>query len=245
MQPRAWIASVALMTSPLAFALAVAFTVTVSVVATAATDDTPIMKALFRTDGEGFTPPAHNAALQALLAARPVLSFLEACGVGDTHDMARQLARDPRLATTWTTFGWSALHLAAFSGVPAAVQLLLDHGAPIEARARSKFKNTPLQAALLAGQLATAQLLLERGADPLVRQAHGVAPLHEAAVMGRRDLVDLLLAAGAEPGCRADDGRTAVSEALRGKHAELARYLQSKGAHDAAITADLMAPPVD
>ena len=173
------------------------------------------------------------------------LDFLEACGVGDAQEIARQLARDPKLATTSTAFGWTALHLAAFSGVPAAVQLLLERGAPIDARAHSKFKNTPLQAALLAGQLATAQLLLERGADPLVRQAHGFTPLHEAALMGRRDLVDLLLEAGAEPGSRADDGRTPVTEALRGNHAELAGYLRSKGAHDAAITADLMAPPVD
>jgi len=157
----------------------------------------------------GSEPPSH--ALQALLAAHPALDFLEACGVGDAQEIARQLARDPKLATTSTAFGWTALHLAAFSGVPAAVQLLLERGAPIDARAHSKFKNTPLQAAL----------------------------------MGRRDLVDLLLEAGAEPGSRADDGRTPVTEALRGNHAELAGYLRSKGAHDAAITADLMAPPVD
>src|SRR5215813_10808088 len=131
-------------------------------------DRSPIMAALFHNDGEGFTPPADNQALQALLAQHPALTFLEACGVGDTAEIARQLKRDPKLATTWTEFGWSALHLAAFSGVPGAVQLLLDRGADLQARARSKFKNTPLQTALLTGQLATAKLLLERGADPLV-----------------------------------------------------------------------------
>lgn len=213
--------------------------------ARASADDGAIMKALFHNDGEGFTPPADNRALQALLARRPALDFFEACGVGDTAEIARQLKRDPKLVTRWTSFGWSALHLAAFSGVPAAVQLLLDRGAEINARARSKFKNTPLQAALLAGQLATAKLLLERGADPLVRQAHGFTPLHEAAVLGRRDLVDLLLSAGAELDARANDGRTAVTEALRGKHPELADYLRGKGARPVEITADLGAPPVD
>lgn len=204
-----------------------------------------IFQALFRNDGEGFTPPANNAELQAMLARRPTLSFLEACGVGDVAAMARQLKRDPRLATSWTSFGWSALHLAAFSGVPGAVQLLLDRGAAIDARARSKFKNTPLQAALLAGQLATARLLLDHGADPLVRQAHGFTPLHEAALLGRRDLIDLLLTAGAEINARADDGRTALTEAVRGKHDELAAYLRSRGARGAEITADLRAAPVD
>jgi ankyrin repeat protein len=205
----------------------------------------PIMAALSHSDGEGFTPPASNQALQALLAQHPALTFLEACGVGDTAEIARQLKRDPKLATTWTGFGWSALHLAAFSGVPGAVQLLLDRGAEINARARSKFKNTPLQAALLTGQIATARVLLERGADPLVRQSLGFTPLQEAALIGRRDLVDLLLGAGAEINSRSDDGRTAVTEALRGKHPELADYLRSKGGHGAEITANLDAPPVD
>src|ERR1043166_3322666 len=120
--------------------------------ARASPDDSAIIKALFHIDGEAFTPPADNRALQDLLAKHPALSFLEACGVGDTAEIARQLKRDPRLVTTWTRFGWSALHLAAFSGVPGAVQLLLDHGAgaEINARARSRFKNTPLQTALLS-----------------------------------------------------------------------------------------------
>jgi ankyrin repeat protein len=215
----------------------------------AAAEPDAIMTALFHNDGEGFTPPAQNAALQALLARHPSLGFLEACGVGDAAEIKRQLARDPRLALTWTAFGWSALHLAAFSGNPAALQLVIDHvqgrGIDINVRARSKFKNSPLQAALLAGQLATAKLLLERGADPLIRQAHGFAPLHEVALLGRRDLVDLLLGAGAEINSRADDGRTPVSEALRGKHAELADHLRSRGGRDAATTADFQAPPVD
>jgi ankyrin repeat protein len=217
--------------------------VALSSAARAAPRASEIMAALFRNDGEGFTPPADNRALQDLLARHPALTFLEACGVGDTAEMARQLARDRKLATSWSEFGWSALHLAAFSGVPGAVQLVLDRGAELNARARSKFKNTPLQAALLAGQAATAKLLLERGADPLVRQAHGFTPLQEAALMGRRDLVDLLLAAGAELNARADDGRTAMTEAIRGKHPELADYLRSKGGRGAELTADLTAPP--
>jgi ankyrin repeat protein len=209
----------------------------------AATEDKALMKALFQNDGEGFTPPASNKAVQALLAKKPALNFFEACGVGDTAEIARQLKRDPKLATAWIDFGWSALHLAAFSGVPGAVQLLLEGGADVNARARTKFKNTPLQAALLTGQLATAKLLLEHGADPLVRQALGFTPLQEAAFEGRRDLVDLLLAAGAEINARADDGRNAVTEALRGKHPELADYLRSRGGRGAELTADLTAPP--
>jgi len=195
--------------------------------------------------GVAMIAASRRSRLDALLAKKPALTFFEACGVGDTAEMTRQLKRDPKLATAWTEFGWSALHLAAFSGVPAAVQLLLDRGADIQARARTKFKNTPLQVALLPGQFATAKLLLERGADPLVRQAHGFTPLQEAALLGRRDLVDLFLGAGAEINSRSDDGRTAVTEAVRGKHSELAEYLRSKGGRGGEITADLNAAPVE
>lgn len=231
------------MTNTLGTCLALAVLSIATPAVAAAPEDSPIMKALFQRTGDEFTPPARNEALKAVLARRPALTFLEACGVGDAAEVARQLARDPRLATTWTPWGWSALHLAAFSGDAATVRLVLDRGVEINARARTRFKNTPLQAALLANQFATAKLLLERGADPLVRQAHGFTPLQGAALHGRRDIVDLLLGAGAELDSRADDGRTAVTEALRGGHAELAAYLRGKGAREVEITAALKAPP--
>jgi ankyrin repeat protein len=199
--------------------------------------------ALFRNDGEGFVPPAKNEALQKLLAAKPALTFYEACGVGDAAEVARKLEADPKLATSWNEFGWSPLHLAAFSGSVETARLLLEHGADVNLRAKTKFRNTPLQAALLPGQYETAKLLLEHGADPNVRQAKGFTPLQEAALLGRRDLVDLLLAHGAELNSRADDGRTAVTEALRGRHPDVAEYLKAKGARGAEVIADLAKPP--
>ena len=203
----------------------------------------PVMKALFQNVGEGFTAPAKNEALQALLARKPALTFFEACGVGDAGEVARRVKESSKLASAWNDFGWTPLHLAAFSGNPDVVRLLLERGAEVDVRARTKFRNTPLQAALLAGQYDTAKLLLEHGADPLVRQAKGFTPLQEAALLGRRDLVDLLLAHGAELNSRADDGRTAVTEALRGKHLELAAYLKSKGGRGAEAAGNLTGSP--
>jgi ankyrin repeat protein len=207
------------------------------------TPPSPILKALFRNNGGAFTDPARNEELQALLAKKPPLSFFEACGVGNVEAMTQHLGRDPKLATAWIDFGWSALHLAAFSGSVQAVLLLIDRGADVNARARTKFRNTPLQAGLLSGQYEVTKLLLSRGADPLVRQAAGIPAIQEAAVLGRRDLVDLLLENGAEINSRADDGRTAVTEALRAKHQGLAEYLKSKGGTSADITADMTAEP--
>ena len=202
-----------------------------------------VMAALFQIERESFVPPAKNTILKAVLAQKPSLTFFEACAVGDTGEVARKLSEDSKLATGWNDFGWSALHLAAFSGVRETALLLIEHGADVNARARTNFKNTPLQVALLPGQLGTAALLLERGADPLVRKVHGFSPLMEAAVLGRRDLVDLLLDHGAELNSRADDGRNAVTEARRGSHPELAAYLKSRGGKTAEVTANLAQPP--
>lgn len=202
-----------------------------------------VMAALFQIEREAFVAPAKNNILQAVLAQRPSLTFFEACAVGDTGNVARHLREDPKLATGWNDFGWSALHLAAFSGVRETALLLIDRGADVNARARTRFRNTPLQVALLPGQFDTVALLIERGADPLVRQLHGVSPLMEAALLGRRDLVELLLEHGAEVNSRADDGRNALTEALRGAHPELAAYLKFRGGKTAELTADLARPP--
>lgn len=205
----------------------------------------PVTEELFRIQGDAFVPPAKNAALQALLAKKPALTFHEACGVGDAAEVARRLKEDPKLVASWNDSGWSALHLAAFSGSAETVRLLLDRGAEphLHARAKTQFRNTPLQTALLPGQAETAKLLLERGADPNVRQTKGFTPLQEAAFLGRKDLVDLLLSYGAELNARADDGRNAVTEALRGRHTALADYLISIGGRKGEITADLTKSP--
>jgi ankyrin repeat protein len=203
----------------------------------------PVLRALMSPQGEAFVPPAHNEALQALLRQNPKLDFFEMCGVGDVRQVRAALQVEPALARSWHSIGWSALHFAAFSGDAETVTLLLDRGAAIDARAHTRFLNTPLQAALLSGQISTARVLIERGADVLMRQQGGFAPIHEAALLGRRDLVDVLLAAGAEINARANDGRTPVSEALRGGHPELADYLRSHGGKDATIVADLTKSP--
>jgi ankyrin repeat protein len=202
-----------------------------------------VLNALLLVSGESFLPPAGNPTLQAVLRHDPTLTFFERCATGDVDAVTKALSQDGGLANSWHPIGLSALHFAAFSGDVAVTKLLLDSGAQIEARARNRFMNTPLQVALLPGHEGTARVLLERGADPLVRQESGFAPIHEAALLGRRDLVDLLLEHGADIDSRANDGRNAISEALRGGHAELADYLRARGAKGVEITADLSQSP--
>lgn len=68
--------------------------------------------------------------------------------------------------------GWSALHYAATGPEPAVVQLLLDRGA--EVNAPSPNRSTPLMMAARYGNEASVDLLLQRGADPKLRNDRGL-----------------------------------------------------------------------
>lgn len=63
--------------------------------------------------------------------------------------------------------GWSPLHYAATGPEPKVVALLLDRGAPIDAR--SPNRSTPLMMAARYGAEASVDLLLARGADKRLR----------------------------------------------------------------------------
>lgn len=191
-----------------------------------------VIAAMFalRKGENAFVDPAKNETLQAILATKPELDIYETAALGTTEQLDAMLARDSGAVNRRNKFGWTLLHLAAFAGNAGNTELLLKKGAIIGARAESRFRNTPLQAALLSGQYATAKLLLDHGADPLVRQAKGASPMHEAAFLGRRDLVELLLKHGAELSPLSDNGQTPLAEAIRGGHDELATWMRSKGA---------------
>ena len=63
--------------------------------------------------------------------------------------------------------GWSPLHYAAAGPEPKIVAMLLDRGAPIDAR--SPNQTTPLMMAAGYGAEANVDLLLARGADKRLR----------------------------------------------------------------------------
>ena len=95
--------------------------------------------------------------------------------------------------------GWTALHQAAYVGLPPLARLLLEAGAPAGVSARGD-GGTPLIVALFWGHRETAELLAGQGVLP--------RNLRAAAGLGRLDLIDELVApdgglapeAGAERG---------------------------------------------
>jgi ankyrin repeat protein len=188
-----------------------------------------VISALFINQGEGFLDPAKNAILQALLAHKPHFDIFETAALGTAADLDAMLT-DADAVKRRTHFGWTLLHMSAFGGNAATTELLLKKGAAIDARAGSHFRNTPLQTALLSNQYATAKILLEHGADALVRQSKGFTPMHEGALSGRIDIIQLLLDHGAEINSVADNGQTPLAEAMRGKHEDVVAWMKTKGA---------------
>jgi uncharacterized protein len=92
--------------------------------------------------------------------------------------------------------GWTPLHYAATSDTPASVdmvRLLLEHHAYIDAE--SPNRSTPLMMAAHYGKPEVVRLLLEEGADPLLRNEQGLTAIEFARRAQRAETANLIAAA--------------------------------------------------
>ncbi len=170
--------------------------------------------------------------LLAHLAARGILlDLFEAAAVGDILRIEDILSADPGAGHAFTGDGWTALHLGAAFGTPEAVDMLLQHGAPVDAISRNAQRNQPLHAAVaLSRNAETVRLLLAHGADPNASQVGGFTPLFSPATANRRDLAAMLIESGAQAHHRSDLEKTAADFARERGHAELADWLDAQPA---------------
>jgi uncharacterized protein len=170
--------------------------------------------------------------LLAQLAARGILlDVFEAAAVGDVLRLEDILTADPGAGHAFTGDGWTALHLGAGFGTPDAADLLLQHGAQVDAISRNAQRNQPLHAAVaLSRNAETIRLLLAHGADPNATQVGGFTPLFSAAAANRRDLAAILIESGARAHHRCDLEKTAADFARERGHADLADWLDAQAA---------------
>ncbi|MBI3470112.1 MAG: ankyrin repeat domain-containing protein [Candidatus Solibacter usitatus] len=192
--------------------------------------------------------------------------LLEAIAADDLGALGRSLRADPSLAGAADGAGSTALMHAAGRGSLAAMNTLLEAGAPVEAKnrrgatalfwalgelekvallvsrkasavAKTNQGRTPLHNAVrLNSGAGTVPLLLAKGADVNARDAAGVTPLYLAAMEGRLESVRLLLAAGARPNDAALTGVTPLMQAAQSGCAECVRLLIERGADAKAVT---------
>ena len=152
--------------------------------------------------------------IAALLVARGCcMRAADAAGLGALDELRRMLAAGPSAAGERDRVGGTPLHAAARGNQPAAVRLLLDHGADIGAV--NRHGHPPLADAVEAGALAAAAVLLERGACPDCRAGHfGGAALHRAIAGRQKEMARLLLDHGADPSRQDGAGKTALHDAV-------------------------------
>ena len=177
----------------------------------------------------------HKPEVVACLRTRvESLDIFEAAALGEVDRIGALLGRDPDLAhavaDAVSNDGFGPLGLASFFGHARAVQVLLEHGARVDAASSNEMHVMPLHSAAAARSVPIARLLLEHGAPVNARQGRGdsgFTPLMEAAFNGQVDMVEVLLDHGADPRLRDEEGRTAADHARAQGHASLAERLGS------------------
>lgn len=134
-----------------------------------------------------------------------------------------------------------ALHIAAFEGDDDRIRTLVatkqvDVDARLSTVMGASIEQTPLFLAIQEGNIASAKLLVELGAEIDSISQHGITPLMKAASHGDMKLLKLLIDLGAAPNYfRASDGATPLSfcmnaEATDGTKAGIALELIKAGA---------------
>src|ERR1017187_2557793 len=156
------------------------------------------------------------------------LDVFEAATLGDVPRLHALLANDPGLARSYSSDGFTALHLAAFFAQPASVEALLLYAPDVNVVSRNPMKVAVINAAAASRNLEVVKLVLQAGARPDAQQHGGYTALHEAAANNNVELAKALLNAGADPGVRTDAGVSAADMAREKGHTEIAELLEAR-----------------
>ena len=126
------------------------------------------------------------------------------------------------------------LHDAARDGDVEKVSGLIDQGVAMDVPGDNG--ETPLILAILGGQPAVVDLLIEKGADLRARNSGGFTALHAAAYVGDVDTASKLLGKGAIVNDQENKAEvTPLSVAAEEGHVEMARVLVEHGADLEAV----------
>jgi ankyrin repeat protein len=121
--------------------------------------------------------------------------FLQACKQGDveTADKCLQTGIDPRVKEN-DDQGMQGVHLAALKGHVQIIELLLQHGAPVDDLSDENLE--PIHYAAMGNHTKVAELLMRHGCN-LGAVADGISPLYVACRNAKVDMVQWLISNGA------------------------------------------------
>ncbi|KAL3523756.1 hypothetical protein ACH5RR_016590 [Cinchona calisaya] len=154
---------------------------------------------------------------------------------GGYLDVVRELLKysNKETLTKKNRSGFDPLHIAAFQGHHAIVQVLLDHD-PGLCKTVGTSNATPLTTAATKGHIAVVNELLSKDCSLLeISKSNGKNSLHLAARQGHVEIVKALLDKDSQLARRTDKkGQTALHMAVKGVNCEVVRLLLGA---DAAI----------
>ena len=150
----------------------------------------------------------------------------QAVAMADVETVQHLLDQTPDLIHTYSSDGWTYLHRAAQFGRHDLADLLLRHGADVNARAHNGIASTPLLCAVIGQHLDLVKYLIARGADVNLATSEGATPLHKAAIGGDCRIVQLLLTHGARVDARNSGGQTPLVHAQYLRHFEVVALLE-------------------
>jgi len=125
--------------------------------------------------------------------------------------------------------GFTPLHWAATFNQSDAAKVLLANKADTNLKV-PKYGWTALRLTVIHGHMATAEALLNGGADPNLKDAENIPLLHQAVIRGKKEMVELLLANKANVNAKDSDGETALDEAEEEGNKEIIEFLRQHGA---------------
>ncbi|MBD0382305.1 ankyrin repeat domain-containing protein [Paenibacillus sedimenti] len=167
--------------------------------------------------------------------AQIIVDVFQSAQSGDATRLKEILKSHPNLANTENGDGLTPLGFAAHFGHPQAVQVLLDHGADVNAVSHSKISYIPSNTALhaaIAGErnVDVIKLLLDNKAQTTIMDGNGHTCLHTAAFHDDNiELIQLLIEHGADVHARAEGGATPLSLALEQGNNKVAAFLRQNG----------------
>lgn len=149
------------------------------------------------------------------------------------EDAVKLLLERGAIADARATDGGTPLHLAALMEESAIVAMLLPHYSEVDIRDCQM--ETPLYCACRGtSRPEIVRRLLERGANPNVKNAAGTTALQSLAFHGESVALRMLVESGADVNARGFRGATALHWAVDGRRLEIVRFLLDRGA---AVTA--------